>query len=98
MNIGNYGAVIFEQSVEQGGFAHVGFAYYGDGDALLQGFSCLERCGQSLDVIIGATCQIQQLFTVGELKVFVVGKSSSVQAEVSCSSCSLGLIAARKFP
>jgi len=54
MHIGDDGAIVFQESVEQGGFANVGLADNGDGDALLEGLSCLETTGKTGDVIVNS--------------------------------------------
>lgn len=73
-DVADDGAFFAEQGVEEGGFAHVGLADDGDGEAVFDGVAGLEGVGEGTGFVFGFFDELPELCAVGKLEFFVVAE------------------------
>lgn len=70
LDVGDDGAIFFQEGVEEGGFADVRCADDGYGDAVLDGLTGLKAVGQTHDFGVNLAGEVDEAGAVGKLDVF----------------------------
>ena len=74
VDVTDYGALLVEEGIEQGGLAGMGLADESHGDAVLEGIAHTEGADEPGDDNADVDGEVLQLTAVGKFEVFVVGE------------------------